>query len=130
MDFIGLLLPDEGYDCIMTITDRLGGADIQIVPMRINIMAEELAEQFFNHWYCENGLLLKIISDHDKLFISWFWTALNLLTGVHLKLSMAYYLQTDGASEWSNKTVNQSSHYHVWCNQKGWVRALPKFISI
>ena len=31
IDFIGPLTPDDGYDCIVTMTDRLG-ADIQIVP--------------------------------------------------------------------------------------------------
>jgi hypothetical protein len=39
---------------------------------------------------------------------------------------MAYHPQTDGSSERSNKTINQSIHYHVRCNQKGWVRALPR----
>lgn len=32
----------------------------------------------------------------------------------------------DGTSEQSNKTINQSLRYHVWQNQRGWVRALPR----
>jgi hypothetical protein len=125
MDFIGPLPLDEGYDCILSMTDRLG-SDIRIIPTRTNITAESLALIFFNHWYCENGLPKDIISDRDKLFISKFWRALHKLTGVKLKLSSSYHPQTDGSSERTNKTINQCIRYHVRRNQKGWVRALPR----
>lgn len=38
---------------------------------------------------------------------------------------MAYHLETDGASERTNKTVNQALCYHVERNQLGWAHALP-----
>ena len=47
------------------------------------------------------------------------------LTGVKHKLSSSYHPQTNGASEWTNKTVNQCLRFHVERNQTGWVRALP-----
>src|SRR6267154_803453 len=68
MDFIGPLKPDDRFNSILTITDRLG-ADIWIIPTWIDISAEDLAVLFFDHWFCENGLPSEIISDHDKLFI-------------------------------------------------------------
>src|SRR5882757_1210766 len=40
-------------------------------------------------------------------------------------MSTAYHPQTDGASEHTNKTLNQCVRFHVERNQKGWVRALP-----
>jgi hypothetical protein len=83
LDFIGPLPADEGYDCILTMTDRLG-SDIHLVPTRTDIAADHLASQFFEHWYCENGLPLEIILDRDKLFTSKFWRALHTLTGVDL----------------------------------------------
>ena len=43
MDFIGPLPEDDSYDCILMITDRLG-SDIQIIPTRMDIMAEELSK--------------------------------------------------------------------------------------
>jgi len=125
IDFIGPLPLDDGFDCILSMTDRLG-SDIRIVPTRTDITAEDLAVLFFNHWYCENGLPKEIISDRDKLFVSKFWRALHKLTGVKLKLSSAYHPETDGSSERSNKTINQCIRYHVRRNQKGWVRALPR----
>jgi len=124
MDFIGPLPIDESYDCILTITDRLG-SDIRIIPTKTTVTAEELAVVFFDNWYCKNGLPSDIVCDRDKLFVSRFWQALTKLTGVKMKMSSSYHPETDGSSERSNKTVNQMLRYHVQCNQKGCVRALP-----
>jgi hypothetical protein len=125
INFIGPLPLDEHYNCILSMTDRLG-SDIQIIPTCIDITAEDLTLLFFNHWYCENGLPKDIISDHDKLFVSKFWGELHKLTGVKLKLSSAYHPKTDAASERSNKTMNQCIHYNVHRNHKGWVCTLPR----
>jgi hypothetical protein len=125
MDFIGPLPEDEGFDCIVTFTDRLN-SDLRVIPTRTDISAEELAVIFFNEWYCENGLPLEIVSDRDKLFISKFWQSLHKLTGVKLKMSTAYHPESDGTSERSNKTINQCLRYHVERNQMGWRRALPR----
>ncbi|PSR82057.1 hypothetical protein PHLCEN_2v6127 [Hermanssonia centrifuga] len=124
MDFVGPLPDDEGFNCILTITDRLG-ADLRIIPCRTDISAKDLAALFFREWYCKNGLPLDIVSDRDKLFMSKFWKALHCLTGVRLKMSTAFHPETDGSSERSNRTIIQALRYHVERNQKGWVRALP-----
>jgi len=116
---------DNTFDCILTITDRLG-ADIRIIPTQTNITAKNLTVLFFNNWYCENGLPSDIVCDQDKLFVSRFWRALMKLTGVKLKMSSAYHPETDGSSKHSNKTVNQMLRFHVNRNQKGWVHALPR----
>jgi len=42
IDFIGPLPIEQGYDCIMTMTDRLG-ADIRLVPCRMSMKASEIA---------------------------------------------------------------------------------------
>ena len=125
MDFIGPLPEDEGFNCIVTMTDR-SGSDIRVVPTRTDISAEDFAELFFDHWYCENGLPLELISDRDKLFVSRFWRHLTKVAGVKLGMSTAFHPETDGSSERTNKTVNQCLRYHVTRNQKGWVRALPR----
>jgi RNase H-like domain found in reverse transcriptase/Integrase zinc binding domain len=125
MDFVGPLPLDDNFDCILSITDRLG-SDVRIVPTKSDINAEDLALVFFNTWYCENGLPSNIVCDRDKLFVSKFWKVLTKLTGVKLKMSSAYHPETDGSSERSNKTINQMLRYHVTQNQRGWVRALPR----
>ncbi len=125
IDFIGPLPPDEGFDSIITFTDRLG-LDIQIVPTSTTLTAKGLVELFFANWYCENGLPLDIVSDQDKLFISKFWHALHKLTGVKLKMSTSYHPQTDSSSKQTNKTVIQCIRFVVECNQRGWSCILPK----
>ncbi|THH11766.1 hypothetical protein EW146_g7926 [Bondarzewia mesenterica] len=124
IDFIGPLPEDRGFNSIVTMTDRTG-ADIRIIPTHTNISAEKFAALFFDHWYCDNGLPLEIVSDHDKLFVSAFWRALQRLCGVKLKMSSSFHPQTDSSSERTNKTINQCLHFHVNHQQKGWVRALP-----
>jgi hypothetical protein len=123
IDFIGPLPKDKGHNCIATFMDRLS-SDFQLVATHANITAEDFALLFFDHWYCENGLSLEIISDRDKLFVSKFWAALHKLTGVKL-MSTSFHPETDSASERTNKTVNQCICYHVARNQCSWARALP-----
>jgi Integrase zinc binding domain len=86
IDFIGPCPTDDGFDGIVTITDCLG-ADIHIAPTHMDITAECFTVQFFNLWYCENGLPLNIVSNRDKIFVSKFWKALMKLTGIKLKMS-------------------------------------------
>ena len=45
----------KAKNCLITFTDRLG-SDIQLVPTRTDITAEDLMYLFFNKWYCKNGL--------------------------------------------------------------------------
>ena len=125
MDFIGPLPLDDGFDCILTITDKLG-SDICIIPTSTDLMAESLALIFFDNWYCENGLPLQIISDRDKLFIFKFWKHFSLLAGINQKCSSSFHPQTDGQSERTNRMVIEAIRYHVECNQLGWKRALPQ----
>jgi hypothetical protein len=125
IDFISPLPMDDSFDCIVTIMNRLG-SDIRIAPTHTDITAEHFAAQFFDLWYCENGLPLNIVSNRDKLFVRKFWKALSVLSGVKLKMSTAYHPETDGSSERSNKTIVQCLHYHVERNEKGWARALPR----
>jgi hypothetical protein len=124
MDFVGPLPLDDGYDTILTITDRLG-SDIQIIPCKSSLSTPELAEIFFDRWYCENGMPDGIVSDRDKLFTSAFWRSLHALTGIKLKCSTAFHPQTNGSSERTNKTVVQALRYFVEHSQKGWAKALP-----
>lgn len=125
MDFVGPLPVDKGFDCILTMTDRLG-ADFRLAPTNTTITAEDLAAVFFDSWYCENGLPDEIVCDQDKLFVSKFWCSLSALAGVKLKMLTVFHLETDGSSEKTNKTLNQSLRYHVQRNQTGWVKALPR----
>jgi hypothetical protein len=125
LDFVGPLPEEGGKDTILTMTDLLG-AEVRLAPLHSTATAAEVALVLFDEWYCENGLMRQIVTDRDALFTSELWTALHKLTGVKLKMSTAYHPQTDGASERTNKTLNQCIRYHVDNNQKGWLSKLPR----
>ena len=125
MDFIGPLPSDEGHDCILTITDRLG-LEVRLIPTSTALTAKQLAVLFFDCWYCENGLPTDIVSNHDKLFMAAFWQHLCLFTGIKQKVSSSFHPQSNGTSKKTNKTINQCIRFHVERNQKGWVRTLPR----
>lgn len=119
IDFVGPLPEDNGYNCIATVTCRLG-ADYHFIPCTTSVTAEEFAVMWIDEWYCENGMPCEMFIDHDKLWVSKFWKHITLLTGVSCKMSSAYHPQTDGISEVTNKTMIQSLRFHVERNQKGW----------
>lgn len=125
IDFVGPLPEDDGYNCIATVSCRLG-ADYRFIPCTTSITAEEFAVLWIDEWYCENGMPRETFMDRDKLWVSKFWQHVMLLTGVSCKMSSAYHPQTDGISEVTNKTMIQSLRFHVERNQKGWCRALPR----
>ena len=113
MDFIGLLPKDEEYNMLMTVIDWLGSTDIYLISCYTTNTTPEIVYLFFDNWYCENELSLEIISNWDKLFISQFWKELYKQTGVKLKMSSTYYLETNRALECTNKTVNQILCFYV-----------------
>lgn len=121
---MGPLPEDQGFNSLVTFTNRLG-ANIRIAPLRTDITAKKFVHIFFDTWYCKNGLPLNVVSDRDHLFTSKFWDALHKITGVKLKISMAFHPQTNGSSERTNKTIVQALRYHIDRNQRGWVRVLP-----
>jgi hypothetical protein len=79
-------------------TDRLG-ADVQIVPCKTSMTAQEFASIFFDRWYCENRCPKEIITDRDKIFMSNFWQTLMRLSGIKQKTSTSYHPETNDASE-------------------------------
>jgi hypothetical protein len=90
INFVGPLPKDDGFNAIVTMTDRLG-ANIQIAPCNSNITAKEFATIFFDKWFCENGCPHELITDQDKLFVSRFWKALMALSGIKHKMSTAFH---------------------------------------
>jgi len=72
INFISPLPEDNGFNCILTITDQLN-LEYHFIPTHMDISAKQLALLFFDRWYCENGLPSELLSDRDKLFMSRFW---------------------------------------------------------
>jgi transposase InsO family protein len=110
MDFVtGLPLlrdPATGltYDSILVIVDRFTKYALMI-PFQQDYTAVQLAHVLKDRLIRDYGIPKTIISDRDKLFTSNYWATLMAEVGIKRKLSTAYYPQTDGQTERTNRTM-------------------------
>ena len=89
---------DGSYDSIMVIIDLLT-AMIHLVPSQTTYTVKDIAELMSTEVYKLHGLPRTIVSNHDVLFTSLFWTHLNKLMGVKQRMSSAYHPEMDGSTE-------------------------------
>jgi hypothetical protein len=69
------LMTKTSFDSILVVTDRFTKYDY-FIPYRESFSAEDFTYMFNKHIIGNHGILKKIISDRDKLFISRFWKSL------------------------------------------------------
>ncbi|SGY38393.1 BQ5605_C003g02019 [Microbotryum silenes-dioicae] len=100
LDFVGPLPKSQGFDMLLTITDRLSGYT-RLIPSLAADTAKDIAEHFHEGWHRFFGPPTRIVSDRDKLFTSHFWRA-----------------------ERTNKTAIQALRAVVNKQQNNWVRHL------
>ncbi|SCV72805.1 BQ2448_4342 [Microbotryum intermedium] len=123
LDFVGPLLKSQGFDMLLTITDRLSGYT-RLLPSRAADTAKDVAERFHEGWHRFFGPPTRLVSDRDKLFTSHFWRAYHNLMGTRLSMSTSFHPETDGRSERTNKTAIQALRAVVNRQQNDWVRHL------
>ena len=128
VDFVGPLSEssncDGTFDSI-TVVICLLTRMVHLTPSQTNYNAKQMAELMFEEVYRLHGLPKNIISDHDVLFTSTFWDCLHQLLRTQLKMSSAYYPQTNGSTEQANQTVTQMLRQCVNEKQADWVLKLP-----
>lgn len=123
LDFVGPLPTCEGFDQLLTITDRLSGY-VRLLPGKTRDGAKETAERFFDGWGRLFGVPERLVSDRDIRFTNRFWRSLHRKLGVKLQMSTAFHPQTDGRSERTNKTAVQVLRNLVSRSQQDWVGQL------
>ncbi|KAJ3482856.1 hypothetical protein NLI96_g6704 [Meripilus lineatus] len=128
VDFVGPLPESKDrngtYDSITVIIDLLTSM-VHLVPSKITHTAKQVAELLFAEVYKHHGLPKAIVSDRDVIFTSTFWTHLNRLLGVELRMSSAYHPESDGSTERANRTITQMLRNCVGSRQRDWVTKLP-----
>jgi len=75
MDFISGLPKSNGFDTILTITDRLSKM-VQLIPTVKNASASDAPKLFLRHVIRDHGIPQSIVSDRDVKFTSHFWSEL------------------------------------------------------
>ncbi|SCV70157.1 BQ2448_1551 [Microbotryum intermedium] len=123
LDFVGPLPKSQGFDMLLTITNRLSGYT-RLLPSRAANTAKDVTKCFHEGWHRFFGPPTRLVSDRDKLFTSHFWRVYHNLMGTRLSMSMSFHLETDGRSERTNKTAIQALQAIVNRQQNDWVRHL------
>jgi hypothetical protein len=82
---------------------------------------------FFNHWYRHYGLPRKIVSVRDGRFVGKFWQELFRLTQVRLAMSSSHHPQTDGQTERTNRTMEETLRHYVNYRPNNRDEVLPAF---
>jgi hypothetical protein len=95
MDFITDLPNSKAFDSIFVVVDQLTKM-AHFIPCNKMVIDEETARLFMDIIYKCHGLHDDIISNRGSQFTSKFWQSLFMILKVKIKLSSAYYPQTDG----------------------------------
>jgi len=110
-------------DTILVVVDRLSKY-AHFLALTHPFSALEVAQVYFEQVFKLHGLPRTIIRDRDKVFMSYFWSALFKYQQVALHKSTAYHPQTDGQTE-----VNRCLEGYMRCmtgeRPLEWVLWLP-----
>lgn len=129
IDFI-LALPQsyEGYDCVMSVTDKFSKA-VTYIYGKTTWGSEEWAIQLLDRLAELNwGLPRAVISDRDRKFVGELWRQIFKALKVDLLYAAAWHPQTDGMSERSNQTAEIALRYYIACldDPRMWPTILPR----
>nr|GEX83570.1 putative reverse transcriptase domain-containing protein [Tanacetum cinerariifolium] len=108
-------------DIIWVIVDRLTKS-AHFLPMKEIDSMEKLTRQYLKEVVSRHGVSVLIISNRDSKFASHFWQLLNKVLGAQLDMSTAYHPQTDGQSERTIQTLEDTLRACVIDFEKGWDR--------
>src|SRR6202012_2323584 len=99
MDLITDLLPDDGFDCILSIVDHGLMKGIVLTPMKKTCTADDIADVLIEKIFSKYRTPEKIISDRDPRFAAKLMQKLYKKLNITPTMSTAYHPQTDGTTE-------------------------------
>ena len=123
INMIGPLLRSNEMDAILVIVDRFTKM-IRLKAMTTNILSEGIAKVYRDKIWKIHGVPKTILSDRGLQFASKFIEDFTKVLGTKRKLSMAYYLQTDGQMERINQKIGTFLRYYVNYKQDDWTEWL------
>ncbi len=101
VDFITKLPVVAGKDAILVVCDRLSKM-MYFIATTEGTSVEGLARLFRDNVWKLHGLPESVVSDKGPQFAAELTKELNWMLGIKMKLSTAFYPQTDGQTERMN----------------------------
>ena len=101
VDFIMKLLIVARKDAILVVCNRLSKM-MHFVAIIEEMSVEGLVRLFRDNVWKLHGLPESIVSDRGPQFAAELTKELNRMLGIETRLSIAFYPQTDGQTEWMN----------------------------
>jgi len=123
VDFIMKLPVVAGKDAILVVCDRLSNM-AHFVATTEGTTAEGLARLFRDNIWKLHGLPESVVSDRGPQFAVELTKELNRMLGTRMKLSTAFYSQTDGQTERMNQELEQYLRFFIEHRQKDWLEWL------
>nr|GEY18062.1 putative reverse transcriptase domain-containing protein [Tanacetum cinerariifolium] len=125
MDFITKLPKSLKYfDTIWVIVDRLTKL-AHFLPIKENGTLDKLARLYLNRIVARHGIPVSIICDRDGRFTSNFWRSFQKALGTDISMGTACHPETDGQSERTIQSLEDTMCACVIDFGKGWVKHLP-----
>jgi hypothetical protein len=104
LDFIEGLPKVHGKSVILTMVDRFSKY-AHFIALSHLYTALSVAKAFFDGIVRLHGFPTSVVSNRDAVFTSHVWRDLFKMSGVKLRMSMAFHPQIDGQSEVVNKCI-------------------------
>ena len=128
IDFIAGLPPAEGFDMILSVTDKFS-KHIDLLPGKTTFTAADWASLLINRCFVNGlGQPAVIISDRDRKFLGKFWTGMHQALGTRLIMTTAYHPSADGQSERTNQTAEIAIRHLLFSkseHEQEWPKLLP-----
>jgi transposase InsO family protein len=124
MDFVEGFSRVNDKSVILMVVDRFSNY-AHFVPLGHPYTTTSVAKVFFEEIVRLHGLPESIVSDHDPVFTSKFWTELFKLSGVKLQLTSTFHPQSDGQGEAVNKVITMYLCCLVGDRPRQWLKWLP-----
>ena len=93
-------------------------------PVKFTINAPGLAKLIIDVVVWHHELLDSIVTNKSSVFNSKFWSSLCFFFSIKQFLSITFYLQTDGQTQWQNSIMETHMRAFVNFEQNNWARLL------